>query len=89
MHLTNHKVWQRSCSAAAASRELCGCLCNTAQSLALTQWCVCVCAFYVCDSQQSTYDFMMLSGDTPTQRTAPVSDAAGGIGAEDVYYDSE
>lgn len=35
--------------------------------------------------QQSTFDFKLLSGDTPTQRIAPVADSTN----EDTYYDSE
>lgn len=38
-----------------------------------------------CLLQQSAYDFKLISGDTPTQRTAPTADGTG----EDVYWDSE
>jgi hypothetical protein len=35
--------------------------------------------------QQSTFDFQLLTGDTPTQRSVPTADSA----AEDTFFDSE
>lgn len=41
-------------------------------------------------SNQSTYDFKLVSGDTPVQRTAPVAGTPeGSTPAEDVYFESE
>jgi hypothetical protein len=48
----------------------------------------CTCRTSACHRavQQSTYDFQLLSGDTPSQRTASAADGSSVI---DTYYDSQ